>query len=574
MLRSLISGLIVAISGAMLVAPAVADLGDSAADLVYTPVTPCRIVDTRAVAGGRLIPGAQRDFLVSGTQSFDTQGGTTGGCGIPDNATAAMLNFVAVTPSGPGDLRAWPYGQPVPLASIVNYAAVAGLNLANGAVVALCNSATTTCTFDVSVQADASATDLVVDVIGFLQTTAPRRGFIGTGNTFLGVNAGNASGTDNTAVGSRALGSNTGSNNTAVGAAALAANMTGALNTAIGVSALETNTTGNFNTATGFSALESNSTGSNNTATGAYALDVNTTGVGNTATGANALQSNNGSNNTATGVSALHSNTTGFQNTAMGVNALLNNITGENNTATGTGALQQNNAGENTATGVAALGNNTTGVRNTAAGVLALTNNTTGGNNAAFGRSALQSNITGNLNTAVGISALFNNTTGSGNTAVGDGADVSVGGLVNATAIGNGAVVNASNKIRLGNAAVTVIEGQVGFTSSSDVTKKENFRPVDGDEVLRKLLAFTLSSWNFIGQDASHFRHYGPSAQDFFAAFGHDGMGMIGTPTTITSTDLDGVLMIAVQALARRIEEIAALRVRLEVLERELLTRR
>ena len=79
---------------------------------------------------------------------------------------------------------------------------------------------------------------------------------------------------------------------------------------------------------------------------------------------------------------------------------------------------------------------------------------------------------------------------------------------------------------------------------------------------------------NFIGQDASHFRHYGPSAQDFFAAFGHDGMGMIGTPTTITSTDLDGVLMIAVQALARRIEEIAALRVRLEVLERELLTRR
>ncbi len=35
-------------------------------------------------------------------------------------------------------------------------------------------------------------------------------------------------------------------------------------------------------------------------------------------------------------------------------------------------------------------------------------------------------------------------------------------------------------------------------------------------------------------------------------AFGHDGIGTIGTPTTITSTDMDGVLMIGVQALERR----------------------
>ena len=43
-------------------------------------------------------------------------------------------------------------------------------------------------------------------------------------------------------------------------------------------------------------------------------------------------------------------------------------------------------------------------------------------------------------------------------------ANVSAGNLTNATAIGNGANVNASNKIRLGNTAVTVIEGQVAFT--------------------------------------------------------------------------------------------------------------
>jgi len=42
-------------------------------------------------------------------------------------------------------------------------------------------------------------------------------------------------------------------------------------------------------------------------------------------------------------------------------------------------------------------------------------------------------------------------------------------------------------------------------------------------------------------------------AQDFFAAFGHDGVGTIGTDTTITSTDMDGILMIAAQALESRI---------------------
>ena len=39
------------------------------------------------------------------------------------------------------------------------------------------------------------------------------------------------------------------------------------------------------------------------------------------------------------------------------------------------------------------------------------------------------------------------------------------------------------------------------------------------------------------------------TAQDFFAAFGHDAIGTIGTPTVITSGDLDGILMIAAQAL-------------------------
>ena len=56
-----------------------ATLGDSQADLVYTPLTPCRIIDTR-VAGGAIAAGATRDFLVTGT-SFASQGGSATGCG-------------------------------------------------------------------------------------------------------------------------------------------------------------------------------------------------------------------------------------------------------------------------------------------------------------------------------------------------------------------------------------------------------------------------------------------------------------------------------------------------------------
>jgi hypothetical protein len=146
--------------------------------------------------------------------------------------------------------------------------------------------------------------------------------------------------------------------------------------------------------------------------------------------------------------------------------------------------------------------------------------------NTSLGTGALQNNTTGTFNTAIGQSALFSNTMGTLNTAIGVQANVSAGNLLNATAIGCGAIVNASNKVRLGNASVRVIEGQVAFTASSDKTQKENFQPADGEEVLGKIRGFELSSWNFIGHDPKKFRHYGPMAQDFFAAFGHDGLGL------------------------------------------------
>jgi hypothetical protein len=102
---------------------------------------------------------------------FEGQGGTAGGCGIPDAATSVVINYVAVGPTGPGDFRAFPWAaSPTPpLASVINYSNVAGLNIANAVVQPVCNAATTTCTFDLIVQADVSASHLVADVVGYFK---------------------------------------------------------------------------------------------------------------------------------------------------------------------------------------------------------------------------------------------------------------------------------------------------------------------------------------------------------------------------------------------------------------------
>jgi hypothetical protein len=293
----------------------------------------------------------------------------------------------------------------------------------------------------------------------------------------------------------------------------------------------------------------------NSAAENVDALNLSTTGSNNTAHGWSSLHSNTtGIQNTATGFSALSDNTSGAANTANGVVALSRNTTGSYNTATGDGALYNNTTGRfNTANGLEALLNNTDGDNNTAAGSFALLANTTGNNNTANGWYSLYSNTTGTYNIADGVYALYSNTTGTFNTAIGVGADVGSGDLTNATAIGHGAVVDASDKVRIGNSSVTVIEGQVAYTFSSDRNKKENFQPVDGEEVLRKIRQFNLTSWNYIGQDAKTLRHYGPMAQDFYEAFGHDTIGTVGTPTAINSGDMAGIMMIAIKTLATEV---------------------
>jgi len=103
---------------------------------------------------------------------------------------------------------------------------------------------------------------------------------------------------------------------------------------------------------------------------------------------------------------------------------------------------------------------------------------------------------------------------------------------------------------------VQVAAGGNSWSTISDRRKKENFAPVNGDELLKKISTFNLTSWNYIGQDPQTFRHYGPMAQDFFAAFGHDRYGTSGNDTTICQADMEGITFIAVQALEKKIEQL------------------
>lgn len=243
---------------------------------------------------------------------------------------------------------------------------------------------------------------------------------------------------------------------------------------------LDWDTIGSLNTSFGYQSLSvlSGPEAAHLSAFGYRALYSNTTGFG----------------NTAQGTGALFFNTTGNINTAIGTEALFTNTTGEFNTAIGYNTLYGNQTGWfNTATGDYALAGNTTGQANIANGAaFTLSSNTEGSDNIATGVFGLGSNSTGNANVAYGSYSLVSNVTGSNNTALGFGTDVIADNLNNATAIGNGALVDASNKVRIGNADVTSIGGEVGWTSFSDERIKDKIKEnVPGLEFIKALRPVT-----------------------------------------------------------------------------------
>jgi hypothetical protein len=107
---------------------------------------------------------------------------------------------------------------------------------------------------------------------------------------------------------------------------------------------------------------------------------------------------------------------------------------------------------------------------------------------------------------------------------------------------------------------VTIAANGSSWDVVSDRRRKENFLPLDGEELLLRLRGVPVTSWNYLAQ-GREVRHVGPMAQDWHRAF-----GLSGDSLTINSGDFDGVNLAAAQALERRTAEQGE---RIAALERE-----
>jgi hypothetical protein len=128
-------------------------------DLAYTPVTPCRIVDTR-LAGGAIPPGGIRSYNVRGAVA--SQGGNPSGCPSPKGEPYTAHINVTVVPLGNGNIVAYPFGSPAPNASLVNYRSDAQ-NVANSATVKTCNN----CSKDINIKSNNGTAHVIIDVLGY-----------------------------------------------------------------------------------------------------------------------------------------------------------------------------------------------------------------------------------------------------------------------------------------------------------------------------------------------------------------------------------------------------------------------
>lgn len=137
--------------------------------LVYYPVTPCRVVDTRCAPGVATefcpllaAPNGTPAMIGNGTpRSFKMRGN----CGVPTTATAVSLNATVLPQTAvPGNffLTLWPSGGAMPVVSTLNFTE-SDTAIANGAIVPISTAANDltafTATFDTA--------HLIIDITGY-----------------------------------------------------------------------------------------------------------------------------------------------------------------------------------------------------------------------------------------------------------------------------------------------------------------------------------------------------------------------------------------------------------------------
>jgi len=141
-------------------------LGSTTSQLVFTPIPPCRIADTRGSGArtGILSGGVPRTFDLTTDAFGKGQGGSTSCTGLPSFSFYGWsVNLTATGYSTSGFLQVYPFGGSVPATSVLNFGT---------ALPAIANSSTLTgcygCGDDINVVASAP-THLILDVYGYFE---------------------------------------------------------------------------------------------------------------------------------------------------------------------------------------------------------------------------------------------------------------------------------------------------------------------------------------------------------------------------------------------------------------------
>jgi hypothetical protein len=180
-------------------------VGELDRDLVYTPITPCRVLDTRTSQGG---PGPRASGSTTAFDavagSFSAQGGSATNCTIPAGAAAMAGSFAMLSASSFGFVTLWAVDTPQPTAAtgLFNPASQQALN-SSSAIVPLCAAASCTGGKEFNVYVAGSSLDVTFDVTGYfmpptrngdgLRVSAPVTVGIGTSvNVINGSNANTA----------------------------------------------------------------------------------------------------------------------------------------------------------------------------------------------------------------------------------------------------------------------------------------------------------------------------------------------------------------------------------------------
>lgn len=149
-----------------LVAAAASPVFAQEPDLTYHTVAPCVVLDTR-VAGGAFSANETRTYTVVGSGSLASQGGSSGGCGVPGfsnsipQVQAVALNIVAINASTAGHLQAWA-ADTTTTTAVLNF--TTGVNIANTTPVAVAQSSGVG---DFKIKVNIASAHVQVSVVGY-----------------------------------------------------------------------------------------------------------------------------------------------------------------------------------------------------------------------------------------------------------------------------------------------------------------------------------------------------------------------------------------------------------------------